>query len=144
MYSTYIRRKNCMQEYLKLYEDGLSFSYTYLSLHILHPLAVECSMNDCLFGLAENMDLWPPEGGGFVKPKQSDESAYPTSAPPIPDTDDDNFSFRDSAILNTPPQLPPRTSPSLPRKMELEIEKNANNNNSRLRSVSLTHNDDKL
>lgn len=122
--------------------------------------ATEYSMSECIFGLAEHLDLWPPEAGGVtcLSPLK-DTSGEALQSSSMSSKQMHNMRRYESECsplsgslqgsqesltgLINPPALPPR-SPVTNRRSrilkgeEFDRESNANNNNSRGRCQSLS------
>ena len=112
------------------------------------PPGIECSMNECIFGLAEDLDLWPPEGGGVMSAEgtHAEQNGHELrlSTASMSSTLSQEGDVKLTAQYGSheclssamPPALPPR-SPMTGRRTEKLKESNADTDvRSRCRSLS--------
>ena len=110
-------------------------------------------MNECIFGLAEDLDLWPPEGGGVLSTEgtHADKSALElklssASVSSVQSHDGDgkttsHYSSQECLSTVIPPALPPR-SPMTGRRAE-KLKENESDTDTRSRCRSLSFRDKK-
>ena len=105
-------------------------------------------MNECIFGLAEDMDLWPPEGGGVLsadgthteqnghEPKLSTTSVYSMQSHDADMKPAAHYSSQECLSITIPPALPPR-SPMAGRRTE-KLKESDSDVDTRARARSLS------
>ena len=113
------------------------------------PAGIECSMNECIFGLAEDLDLWPPEGGGVLSPEEGhpeqnghDPKLSTASVPSAQNQEADvkpstRSSSHESLSTHLPPALPPRSPMTNRRKEKVKGGESDSDIRARCQSLSL-------